>query len=127
MMLFRKKKAGIQHSRVEALQYVPVKNKEITADRLESGDVVIAYSVGMRPLVASLVKRLGGPQDKTEIKKLQLDELGTATWDLIDGQRSVQKIIKAFAVKYQLPAREAEISITQFLKELGKRGLIGLR
>lgn len=127
MMLFRKQKPGIQHSRAQALQYVPVKNKEITENRQENGDVMIAYPVGMRPLVAALVKRLGGPHDKTEIKKLQLDELGTATWDLIDGRRSVQQLVKAFAAKYQLPLREAEISITQFIKELGQRGIIGLR
>lgn len=60
-------------------------------------------------------------------KKLQLDALGTEVWDLIDGRRSVRKIIQRFAETHRLHPREAEVSVTRFLRELGKRGLIGLQ
>jgi hypothetical protein len=53
--------------------------------------------------------------------------LGTAVWDLIDGRLSVERLIKRFAHLYQLQSREAEMSVTQFLRELGRRGIIGMR
>jgi hypothetical protein len=58
---------------------------------------------------------------------LQLDALGTAVWELLDGRRSVQQIIERFADTYSLHAKEAEVSVSQFLRELGRRELIGLR
>jgi len=32
-----------------------------------------------------------------------------------------------FAATHQLEIREAEVSLTQFIRELGRRGLIGMR
>jgi hypothetical protein len=73
------------------------------------------------------MRRLGGSIAGPKTKKLQLDELGTAVWELIDGNQSVQQVIQRFAQKYQLPFREAAVAVTQFLRDLGKRGLIGLQ
>jgi hypothetical protein len=61
------------------------------------------------------------------LKKLHLDEMGTAVWDLMDGRRSVRRVIQGFATKYQLHLKEAEVAVTRFLRELGKRGLIGFK
>jgi len=41
-------------------------------------------------------------------------------------ERSLRRIVAAFAAAHQLEAREAEIAVTQFVRELGRRGLIGL-
>ena len=60
-------------------------------------------------------------------RKLQLDELGTQVWDLIDGRITVQSLIQRFADNYQLQLKEAEVSVTRFLRELGQRGIVGLR
>ena len=57
------------------------------------------------------------------MKKIELDELGTEVWDLLDGRRSVRHLIKSFAGTHQLEPREAEVSVTQFIRELGRRGL----
>jgi hypothetical protein len=48
-------------------------------------------------------------------------------WDLLDGVRSVRRIIEIFAASHQLPQREVEIAVTQFLRQLGRRGIIGFR
>jgi hypothetical protein len=61
------------------------------------------------------------------MKKFQLDELGTAVWNLMDGKRSVRQLVKIFAGTHRLEPREAEVSVTQFIRELGRRGLIGMR
>ena len=60
-------------------------------------------------------------------RKLQLDILGTCVWDLVDDNSTVMDIIAAFAELHQLYHKEAEISVIQFLRELGRRGIIGMK
>ena len=127
MMLFKKSKKEPRISRAEALDCIPFKSTEVMETRLETGAVLLVYSVRVRPWFAGLVKRLGGPDGQTYTKKIQLDLLGTATWDLIGGNRSVRQIIRKFARDHQLHPKEAEVAVTSFLRDLGKRGLIGLR
>jgi hypothetical protein len=127
MRVFNRKKHHVQTSRAEALEYTPVKNIQVTESRLESGEILLFYPVAIRPWIAALVRRFGGPSDKIETKKIELDVLGAAVWDMIDGNRSVRQIIREFAEQHQLHPREAEVSVTQFLRSLGKRGLIGLQ
>jgi hypothetical protein len=127
MRLFSKRPKGPTISRAEALDRIPVKNRQISEKRLETGEVIIHYPVTMRPFFAGLAKRFGGQEAQVQTKKLQLDELGTLVWNLIDGERSVQQVVKMFAATHRLESREAEVSVTQFIRELGRRGLIGMR
>ena len=127
MRVFKKKSKAPSISRAEALDSIPVKSTQITEARLETGEVVISYPVAMRPFFAGLLKRFGGPQAQIQMKKLQLDELGTSVWDMINGKSSVRQLVEGFAKTHQLEAREAEVSVSQFVRELGRRGLIGLR
>ncbi|MDX2499436.1 MAG: PqqD family protein [Deltaproteobacteria bacterium] len=127
MKVFKKKPVTSRMTRSEALVYKPVKNQEVSEIRLESGEVVIEYPMTVRPLIAAVARRLGKSQDLTQTRKLQLDVLGTSVWDLIDGQHTVRRMINIFAQTHRLEKREAEVSVTQFIRELGKRGLLGLR
>ena len=128
MKVFKKKPVTGHMTRLEALAYKPVKSTQITETRLETGEVVLEYPLAVRPLVAAVARRLGkSQQDLVQIKKLQLDVLGTSVWDLVDGKRSVRRMIQIFAETHRLEKREAEISVTQFIRELGQRGLLGLR
>ena len=126
MRVFKKKPKGPTISRAEALNRIPVKNIQISENRLETGEVLICYPVTIRSFFASLVKRFGGPEEQVQTKKLQLDTLGSTVWDLLDGKRSVRHLIQIFAETHQLQPREAEVAVTQFIRELGRRGLIGL-
>ena len=127
MRVFKKKPKAPSISRGEALDSIPVKSIQITEARLETGEVLISYPVAVRPFFARLVKRFGGPEVQIQMKKLQLDELGTSVWEMINGKFSVRQLVERFAKTHRLEAREAEVSVTQFIRELGKRGLIGLR
>jgi len=127
MRVFKKKSSGPAISRAEALDRIPVKNRQISESRLETGVIVIHYPVTIRPFFASLVKRFGGPQAWIQMKKIELDELGTEVWDLLDGKQSVRQLIKSFAGTHRLEPREAEMSVTQFIRELGKRGLVAMK
>ncbi len=128
MKVFRKKPVAGHMSRAKALAYKPVKSRQISEIRLETGEVTIEYPLAVRPLIAAVARRLGKTQeDLVQIKKLQLDALGTSVWDLVDGSRSVRQIIQIFAETHRLENREAEVSVTRFIRELGQRGLLGLR
>ena len=126
MKVFKKKSGPGHLSRNQALEYTPVKSSEISQIRLESGEVVIEYPLIVRPWIAAVAQRLGGLQDRKQTKKLQLDAMGTSVWDLVDGKRSVRMIIQIFAKAHRLENREAEVSVTSFIRQLGQRGLLGL-
>ena len=128
MKVFKKRaSAKYQVSREQALKSIPVKNIQISEDSSDSGEVVVHYLTTMRPWISRVVRRFGGAEAQPQTKKLQLDQLGTEVWKFIDGNRSVRLIVRAFAESNQLQMREAEVAVTQFIGELGKRGLIGLR
>lgn len=127
MKVFRKKRTGAEISRFEALNCIPVKNLQARETRGETGLVLLCYPIEIRPWIAGWIRRFGGASDGGRIKKLQLDELGTAVWDLLDGSRSVGQVIQHFTAMQRLHPKEATVAVTLFLRELGKRGLIGLR
>jgi hypothetical protein len=114
-------------SRAEALGHTPVKSLQIKEVRMDSGEVLIEYPLVVRPWIAAVAKRLGAAQDHKQTKKIQLDAMGTSVWDLMDGNRTVRRIVQIFAETHRLEKREAEVSVTRFIRELGRRGLLGLR
>ena len=128
MKVFKNKPVANRMTRSEALAFKPVKSQQVSETRLETGEVVIEYPLAVRPLIAAVARRLGkSQQDLVQTKKLQLDALGTSVWDLVDGKHSVRRMINIFAETHRLERREAEVSVTQFIRELGKRGLLGLQ
>ena len=127
MKFFKKKKTGSTVTRTQALESTPVKNMDVTEIRLDSGEVILTYPREVRPWLAGIGRHLGITPDTTQTKKIQLDALGTSVWEQMDGKRSVREIIQGFVKKHQLHPKEAEVAVTQFLRDLGKRGLIGLK
>jgi len=126
--VFRQKQAPVKLTRAQAMACVPVKGGLVQESRLESGEILLAYPDYKQPWFTKIIRRLGRPGDsKVRIKKLQLDTLGTSVWELLDGRRSVQQLIELFADKYNLHPKEAEVSVSQFLRALGRRDLIGLK
>ena len=127
MKAFKRKSRESHLSRAAALKYRPAKSLHITELRLETGEVLLEYPLTVRPWLAALTKRLGGSREIVQTKKLQLDAMGTAVWDLVDGKRSVRRIVQIFAETHRLNNKEAEVSVSSFIRELGQRGLLGLR
>jgi hypothetical protein len=58
-------------------------------------------------------------------RRIVLDQIGADIWALCDGQNTVEAIIATLTDKYQLNRKEAEVSLTTYLRQLGRRGLIG--
>jgi hypothetical protein len=114
-------------TRREALGSIPVKNRHVSEQRLESGELMILYPVTALPWMERLSKWLGAEAAPPRTGKLQLDLLGSTVWAMLDGQTPLRKIAAALAREHQLEPTEAEVAVTQFIRELGRRGLVGLR
>ena len=113
-------------SRQEALQCTPVVNTSIHFSESDSGAILLEYPLPMKPFFLSLFRRFQRSYEYPT-KKLELDEMGSMVWKYIDGQTTVRTMIDDFADRYKITAEEAEQSITAFLVELGKRGIIAMR
>lgn len=122
----RKKHAPLA-DRETALAMIPVKSSHIEETRQANGEYLLRYpAASTSPRITVWLAKIGR-QPKMRMKKIQLDGLGSQVWELIDHQRSVRDIIAHFASAHRLPVREAEVAVTQFIRTLGQRGLIGLK
>ncbi|MBM9511717.1 PqqD family protein [Desulfogranum marinum] len=113
-------------SRKEALECIPLQNPRTEEEENQEG-LLLTYPVEVKPFFHTLVKRVTGKDTSNIRRKIQLDQMGSSVWQLIDGQRSVRDIATNFQHRHQLDNRESEISVTSFLKELGKRGLVAMK
>ena len=101
------------------LAAIPVRNELVEESRTAKGELRLKA-----PLRETMMKRLFGSQRRE--KSFELDDLGEAVWGDIDGRKSVEGIIMHFAQTQRVNAREAEVSVTAFLKTLMQRNLIAL-
>lgn len=89
--------------------------------------MIIEYPLPLKPFFVSLARKFNKTEERTLTKKLQLDNIGSMVWEMIDGATDVKTIIKQIVPETGLSLQEAEISVTTFLRELGRRGLILLK
>ena len=114
-------------TREQALACKPIQNNVISWKNLDSDLIQIEYTMVLKPLLSAIFKRFSKNTTATPTRKIQLDKMGSSVWKMIDGHKSTADIIQEFAVAQNISTQESEQSITSFLRELGKRGLIGLR
>lgn len=89
--------------------------------------MTIEYPLLLKPFFISLARKYNNAEQQNLTKKLQLDSIGSKVWLMIDGSMDVKTIIKETAPIAGLSMQEAELSVTTFLRELGRRGLILLK
>ncbi len=126
MGLFKKKRQPPALTRDQALACTPVRNDIVKWEILDSGLVRVEYVLVLKPLLKSIFERFGSPSSELPTRKLELDALGSQVWQMIDGSRTTAQLIEDFARLQNISTQEAEQSITLFLRELGRRGLIAL-
>lgn len=118
-MLFRRKRKP-RLSREEALSALPVRNARLTTKRGENNELMLVVPrrsdwVGRVLSVVFVV-----PKERL----IALDEVGADIWELCDGSHTVGQLIEIVGKKHKLNRKEAEVSLTTYLRQLGKRGLI---
>jgi len=109
-------------TREQSLASVPLRNEAIDADRTDSGEVCLVIPLRETWWV-KVVRRVFHVPKK---RRVSLDEIGSYVWELCDGKRNVRQIIQALCKRYKLHRKEAEVSVVAYLRELAKKGIIGI-
>ena len=109
-------------TRPQALAVVPVHNSSLSWEKVEGGEIALRVprrSDGLGRIMARMFR-------VPEHKEILLDEVGASVWEMCDGRHDIGGIITETSKKYKLNRREAEVSVTTYIKTLAERRLIGL-
>lgn len=120
-MWFRKKQPVL--SRKQSMASMPIRNPMLKVETDDDG--IVHLSIPRKD--AWWVKLLSRVFYVPKRRKLALDELGSCVWELCDGETTVRSLIDKFCKKYKLNRKEAEVSMVTYLKQLAKKGLIGIQ
>ncbi|MFO8080548.1 MAG: PqqD family protein [Armatimonadota bacterium] len=115
------KKKPMPLSRDKAFEARPVRNPSLKWRINEEG--VVEVIVPRRKDMFGRV--LGFLFFVPENRPITLDEVGSAVWHLCDGEHTVDGIVRALSKDYKLQRREVEVSLTEYLRTLGKKGMVG--
>lgn len=108
-------------TRDEALAARPVRNPAIAWERQDNGKVLLTVPLQLKPWMRLLKPLLQVPQSH----QVELDEVGSDVWGWLDGDQSLEDLAKRLAKTHKLNAREAEVSLAQFLQTLARRRFVG--
>ncbi len=112
--------------RQAALACIPLRNPECKQNEQNEG-TLLRYKIQAKPWLRKIFKTATSREPELVIRKLQLDSMGSSVWKMIDGSKSVQQISRDFQKRHNLGQREAEISVSEFILQLGRRGLVALK
>lgn len=118
----RIRKRGPELTREQAMNALPLRNPNLKWRGNDRGDVVVTLTRrrDVRGRLVSFFFHVPKSRDIT------LDEVGSKVWTLSNGRRTVTELIDTLATEYKLNRREAEVSLTEYLRQLGQRGMVGL-
>lgn len=118
-MFGKESKPGV--SRKQSLASVIVPNEAIPVTRESSGLVSLEVPFAPSTLIEKAARFLGG---STATRRIELDEVGSFVWEMFDGRTTVREMIDRMSQQYKLNRREAEVSLTAFVKTLAGRQLV---
>jgi len=110
-------------SREQSLASVPLRNQAVREEQTDAGETRLV--IPLRP--AWWARALSRVFYVPKQRRVVLDEIGAYVWGLCDGKKSVRDIVAALSARYKLHRKEAEISVVAYLRQLARRGLIGIR
>jgi hypothetical protein len=67
------------------------------------------------------------PKKRSPYIKANLDELGTATWELIDGHRTVSEIAESLSAKYDGQLEQPYERVAAFIQAMHRNNFIALK
>lgn len=117
----QKKQKAPPLTREQALSARPVRNPSLKWRKNDDGEAIIVLPRRADAMGKFLAWMFFVP----ETRPLVLDEVGTFVWHNCDGTSSIAELSEKLRQKYRLGRKEAELSLTEFLKMLAKRGMIG--
>lgn len=118
---FGRKKVDLNLSRQDVLSSRPVRNSIVKWEPDAKNEVSIIIPQKNKLWVKVVSKIFMLPSKRV----LVLDDVGSYVWVMCDSKSSINDIIKSICEKYNLTRKEAETSLLIYLRQLGKKGLIG--
>ncbi|ACU88470.1 PqqD family protein [Desulfomicrobium baculatum] len=110
-------------SKADALCAVPVPMPGIRATVSDQGLVRISHPATLKPWLARLLPA----SVALPLRTLELDAMGTFVWNNIDGTATVDDLAHQVAEHYSCLPAEAQQAVAMFIRQLGQRGILGLR
>jgi len=109
-------------SREQSLASVPLRNEAVQVEQTDAGETRLIIPLRPNRWARLVARVLYVPK----VRRIVLDEIGSYVWGLCDGKRTVRDIIHALAARYKLHRKEAEVSVVAYLRQLARKGLIGI-
>ena len=110
-----------QISRQQTLFSQPMQNPNVQAQQRGKG-LLLRVRIE-QPRASKLAQAVLHLPTEAE-RKVVLDSIGAEIWKLCDQKNTVADIIELTRRRYKFSHKEALISVTTFLKQLGSKGLI---
>ena len=99
----------------------PVRAKGLKTEAIEDGGLRIFVERRSAWWVRLLTLIFPIPGER----QLELDLAGKQVWELCDGEHTLADMIAIFQERHKLTRSEAEWSLRTYLRDLGKRRLVG--
>ena len=99
----------------------PVRNEGVRVEETEEGGLRIVAQRRNDWWIRALTAVLPIPRER----RIELDAVGKQVWEMCDGEHTLRDIIEMFQERHKLTRMEAEWSLRNYLKDLGKRNLVG--
>ena len=116
-----KKRPDSQFERTDILNSLPLRNQLIKWDVDDKGEVSLVIPQKQKLWIRIVTKIFQLPGKRVVV----LDDVGSYVWQLCDGHNSIAEIVKHLCGEYRMTRKEAETSLFTFMRQLGKRGMVG--
>lgn len=114
-MPFFKKKKPPQISPERLRRSIPIANPSIRYEEDAKGVVTILIPVAT-----------SGSKQAERTARIKLDVIGSKVWKKIDGKTSLNEMVQWMKKEFMLTEREAEVSLSMFMKNLVEKKLVAL-
>lgn len=108
-------------NREDILNALPLRNKLIEWERDDKGEVSLIIPQKQK-LWVRLASKIFMLPDK---RVIVLDDVGSYVWELCDGKNQIHQVVNQLCKQYKMTRKEAETSLLTYMRQLGKRGIIG--
>ncbi len=113
----RRKASEPEVDRRTSLAARPVRHRLVKWEETDEG---VVLHVPLRKLAGGKRGFFAGP----ESKDIVLDEIGAGIWKRCDGEHTTADLLAWLRERWQWSWKEAELGLTNYLKTLGKRGVV---
>ena len=99
----------------------PVRNEGVSVEETEGDGLRIVAQRRNNWWIRMLNVVLPIPRER----RIELDAVGKQVWEMCDGEHTLRDMTEVFQERHKLTRMEAEWSLRNYLKDLGKRNLVG--